>query len=113
MEVYKDENHPTNSDVLLGIMKYNELLENAAPSYGLYMDSIAAGEKLRIWLRNFDLNERTPNGAMVLKPKDVQMSLNEVPNTIKKLEEARRLVVAEIAQNSKTRNDRETGFFEK
>ncbi len=74
---------------------------------------MAAAEKLRLWLRDFDLNERTPHGAMVLKPKDVQMSLNEVPNTMKKLEEARKLVVAEIAQNSKTRNDRETGFFEK
>jgi hypothetical protein len=111
--IYKDENYGTTTDMLLGVMKYKELLENSLVSYGLFIDAVSGAEKLRDWLRAFDLAERTPHGAMVLKPRDVTSALKDIPELMKKLELSRTNLVAELREASKTRSDRETGFFER
>lgn len=111
-KIFGDEEFPTNTDMMLGTMEYLEQLKDDSISFGIFEDSIGAAEKLRKWLRNFDLNERTPNGAMVLKPADVTRALKEVPDVIKKLEEARKQVISDLSEAGKTRNNRETGMFE-
>lgn len=112
-EVYKDENYHTNTDMLTGIWKYIELLKDESPSYGLLEDAIAGAEKTRKWCRDFEPSEKTPNGALLLKPRDITAALNEIPNTVKKLEETRKQVISELNETSKTRKDREVNHFEK
>jgi hypothetical protein len=113
MEVYKNENHPTSTDMLFATMKYRELLENESPSYAVLEEGLVAAEKSRIWCRDLDLGAKTPNGALLLKPRDIMNALNEIPNTVKKLEDARTKVITEIADASKMKKDREPGFFER
>lgn len=112
-KVFGDPEYPTNTDMVLCNIEYKEQLRNECISYGLFEDAMEAAEKLRQWCRDFNLNERTPNGAMVLKPKDVQNALKEIPGIMKNLEEARNQIVAELNASSKLRNNREIGHFEK
>lgn len=112
-EVYKDENYSISSDILLGTMKYNELLANSSPSFPLLNDAIAGAEKNRVWCKDFDLDERTPNGAAVLKPADINRALKEIPSIVRLLEDTRDKVNKELAEASKTRRDREINHFER
>lgn len=111
--IFGDPEYPTNSDMVLCNMEYIEQLKDECISYGLFEDAVAGAEKLRRWCRDFDLNERTPNGATVLKPADINRALKEIPGIMKNLEEARNQIVAELNTASKTRGDRTVGYFER
>lgn len=111
-EVYKDENYSITSELILATLKYKECLELSSPSYPMYDASRVAANKLRKFLLDFNLEERTPHGAMVLKPKDVTSALKEIPDTMKGIEIARLKVNDELTEDSKTRNDRKIGSYE-
>lgn len=113
IEVYKDENYPTSSDMLFATMKYIEILKDESPSYPVLEEGLLAVEKVRVWCQDLSLSATTPNGALLLKPKDVLAALNEIPNTIKKLEDTRIRVSTELNQASKTKKDRIPGHFER
>jgi hypothetical protein len=110
--VFGSEDEDTDMDMMLACMEYKELLMGSTPSYELVETAIAGAQRLQKFLKNYDFDERTPHGAMVLKPADVQKALNTVPDTIKKLEEARDKIDSEIGNGEKMRNDREVGAFE-
>lgn len=111
--VFGDPEYPTNTDMVLCNIEYKEQLRNECISYGLFEDAVEGAEKLRRWCRDYNLNERTPHGAMVLKPRDIQNALKEIPGIMKNLEETRDKIIAELNASSKTRNNRETGHFER
>jgi hypothetical protein len=112
-ELWGDENYPDTQFMILGILKYMELLENYSPSYPLLEASLESAERLKELLKGFDLNERTASGGLVLKPKDITSALKEIPLVIKALEESRAKVEAELAESSKTRKDRDVGVYER
>lgn len=111
--VFKDPNYPTTTDMMLGCMEYIEILKQESVSYDSYQAGMETAFKLKKWLTDFDLNEKTPNGALLLKPRDVNAALKEVANNIKSLEEARKQVVFELNESSRKRAGREPGYFEK
>lgn len=111
-KAFGDEEYNIGSDVMFAIIEYKELLADSTPSYTLVESALIGAHRLDNFLKNYDFKERSHTGVMVLKPADVQKALNQVPDTIKKLEELREKVSSEIDQDTKTRNDREIGPFE-
>lgn len=112
-EVWDDEDYPLNTDIIFATMKYKELLAQDSLSYGLFLDALVSVEKLRKFLREFDMDERTPHGSLVLKPKDLTNALKDLDDVSKNMEASRDRVHTEIIQSAKTRNQREIGDFER
>lgn len=112
-EVFKDENYEIPFDLMQAIIRYKELLHDASPSYSLYEDAMVAAEDLKKYLRNIKLEERTSSGAMVIKPADVTKALTDIPNVMKSMEAMRIKVQGEIIEDTKTRNQRKIGYFER
>ena len=100
-------------DIITCNTAYINILQDGSPSYGLYVDAVNAVEKLRLFLRNFNLSERTPHGAMVLKPADVANMLVKLPDIERTMQIQRDKVHAELTNKTKTRNQREIGYFER
>lgn len=112
-QVWGDENHPIDSNIVFAVLKYKELLSESSPSYDLYISAVNSVQKLRKFLDNFDMDERTPNGAMVLKPADITRALKDLDDVGKNMELARDRVHTELVQSAKTRNKREIGDYER
>lgn len=112
-EVYGDENYRTTDWMILAIGKYRELLLIDSPSYDLYDAAINGKEKLVNFLREFDLNEKTNAGGLILKPKDITSALTDINRVAKELEEGRTKVNSELIEAAKTRGQREIGDYER
>lgn len=112
-EVFNDENYYTTDFMMQGVMKYNELLEIASPTYSLFISSLAAAEELKENLKSIDLGERTNAGTAVTKPKDITSALKEIPDVMRSLEAMRNKVHSELAEETKTRNQREINEYER
>lgn len=103
----------STSEIIGLIQAYKEDLENSSISYATLNDAILTAQNTREYLRDVNLGETTPSGALKLKPKDVTGALKEIPDIIKTLETTRDNVLAEIKESAKSRNNREIGFFER
>lgn len=112
-EVWGDSPPENPSKIMEAVMKYKEMLAIASVSYPLFESSLSAAESLRKNLNNVNLDERTNSGTAVTKPADVTRALKEIPDVIKSLETARAKVNAELIEDTKTRNQREIGQFER
>lgn len=112
-EVFGDPDYPTTHDMLTGCMKYMELLRNSSPSFAILEDSLTTAEKLRTFLKTTDPGTRTDNGSLLLKPRDIASGLKEIPTMVLSLEETWKKVQTELIEDSKTRNNREIGEYER
>lgn len=112
-EVYGNADQPTTSDMLLGVMAFNELLENSSVGYSLYLSSMEAASTLKDYLKSINLDERTNGGSAVYKPVDVTRALKEIPEVIKGLRALREKIHEELTEDAKMRNQREVGDYEK
>lgn len=112
-EVWGDGNYPITHQIMLATLRYKELLSDSSMSYGLYVDAVTGVEKLRKFLREFSLDERTPGGAMVLKPRDITSAMKDIDDVAKNMESSRDRVHTELIQTSKTRNQRDIGDYER
>lgn len=111
-EVYGDENYRMTDQIMLGIMKYKEMLSHDSPTYDMYESSLRAKEKTVNYFNDFDYNERTPHGSMVVKPRDISNALKAMPDDMKAIETMRDKVQQELLDTAKTRNSRKTGRYE-
>ena len=89
------------------------MLAIASPTYSLFNSALVAADKLKDNLNNVNLAEMTASGTAVTKPKDVTSALKEIPDVIKSLETMRNKVASELLEDTKTRNQREVGEYER
>lgn len=115
--LWGDENYQSDIYSTFEIIRlvdyYKNDLENSSPSYVTLVDAILTAHNTREHLRDVNLNDTTPTGALKLKPKDVTGALKEIPEIIKTLEDTRDRVLAELKESAKSRNNREIGYFER
>jgi hypothetical protein len=112
-EVFGDENHPIDSDIVNMTIKYKELLNDASPYYQELQTGEHALSKLRIFIHNFNPAERTNSGSLVLKPKELALAIEGLPGARESVEKLRDKLVSDIAQQeTKTKKDREIGMYE-
>lgn len=112
-EVYGDENHVVHSDIILGMMIYKDLLQQAAPSYSLYQGALRASAILEGFLNTFDMTSTTNSGALKLKPADVANAIAKIPSAMKEVEILKTKVQQELFEDTKTKKAREIGPFER
>lgn len=111
-DIYGDETYRLPGLVVDGIMKYEEFLESASPTFPLLKDALEASKKFRDQLGKIDLAERTNSGTAVYKPKDISGAFKDIPDMAKTLETLRDKVNQELLADTKTRNNREIGQYE-
>lgn len=99
-------------DIIYCIHEYREQLKASSTSYGLYTDAAFAVEKMRLFFRSFDFDERTNSGGLVLKPREVAVTLVELDEIDDNLIKLRDKVHGELTDTSKTRNLRKIGKYE-
>lgn len=112
-EVYQDEFMPIDSETMLAMLKYHELLENSSPSFSLYRAALVAKDKLIAFLENFNLDERTNSGGAVIKPADVTRAMNDIPDLMKGIAQMKKDVTDELLADAKTKNSRKIGQYER
>lgn len=113
-EIFADENYLSTTYMILGCNRYIELLKTSSPTYPLFEAAINAAGNLTIFLNSDDiLTERTQGGASVYKPADITKALKEIPEVIKSITSMRDKIQSELVENSKTRNSREIGQYER
>lgn len=112
-ELYKDENYRTTDFMMQSVMKYKEMLINSSPTYPMLNSALNAGKKLQDYLDTMDMSERTPNGSMVIKPGDITKALKEIPDVAKGIVTMIEKVTHEVIEDTKTRNQREIGPYER
>lgn len=95
------------------VEKYKDLLSKASPIYSLLITSMKAIQKTRDFLENIDYNKRTNSGSLVLKPKEVMTAIQEIPETEKVISELFAKVGQDLEEQSRTRNEREIGDYER
>lgn len=112
-EIYGNEDKLITEWMIMCVMKYKELLAIASPTYELLETGLATKDKLIKYLKGIDFEERTNNNVAVIKPKEVNEALRQIPQITKDLLANREKVVFELEEDAKTRSQREVGYFER
>lgn len=116
-KIWGDENYQsdlyTSLEMINLVEEYKKDIENISPSYSVLMDTIETLVNTRDYLKNVNPGAVNENGTLILKPKDITGAIKEIPDIVKKLEETKEMVIAEIKESSKSRNNREIGYFER
>lgn len=112
-EIYKDENYATTDYMIACVERYKELLHSYSPTYDMLTSALTAADKLKKYFDSFDFDERTKGGIQVIKPKEITAALKELPDTAKGIAMMRDKVNFELAEESRTRNQREIGQYER
>lgn len=111
-ELYGNPAYQLSTNVLDGIMKYEELLDNSSPTLSLLRAALDGAEKFKNQLRSLDLSERTKAGSAVYKPRDVTNAMKDLPEMAKSIESLREKVFKELLEEGKTRSNRQIGLYE-
>jgi hypothetical protein len=98
--------------MISAINTYQALQEEASPTLGLVLSAQQAIHKLKNFLNMVDMAERTKSGGPVFKPVDITNAIKSMPEAINSLEKLENKVQQELFDSTKTRSDREIGFFE-
>lgn len=81
-------------------------------SHLLLKDTRLAVDKLRILLRNIDLNQTDDKGRPVYTLNTIVSTINQVPILVKNLDEAEKTLAKEMIQNDKIRGSAEKSMYE-
>lgn len=111
--LYGDPNYATTNFMMAATLAYEDYLKESSPTYPLLDSGLNACKTLEDFLNNFDLAERTPSGAMLLKPGDLTKALKELPDVAKGIVTMIEKIQYEMLEDSKTRNQREIGPYER
>lgn len=112
-EVWKSPYYPLSKWIGPAMLKYEECLQNASPSFAILQTSLKIAANLKNFLETVDLDARTNSGAAVYKPKDISSALKDIPEIIKNLEVASNNVNAELKESAKNKANRDIGHFER
>lgn len=96
--------------ILKAVGKYEEL--NRPPSANSLEAAEAAQKKLDEYLRTIDLTETDDNGKLLHSAKTIMDMINNMPKTVKAIQELRKAVEMEQMDDSLLRAGREKGAFE-
>lgn len=102
-EFIKIENWKEDNLIKMGMEVLHEFQTNASLDYGMYVDAEFAAQKLRIFFRTFDINERTEKGIPIYKPKEITAALQDVDRTITSLDALKKKVEEQLYEVTKTR----------
>lgn len=113
IEVFGDEDYMIPMDLMMATIAYEEHLKTSSPAYEILIAGETVANKLNTFLKELNPSQKTTTGGLLLKPKEIYTALAEIPKAIKAMAEARDKVNEELKEDSKTRNNRQIGYFER
>jgi len=102
-DIIKDPNWIPDDIIEEAIKKIEDFQTNGSESYGLYKSALKAKDKLQTFLEEFDLDERTNSGSLIMKPKDVTNALLDTDKVVTSLTALKKKVEEDIFDTVKTR----------
>ena len=96
-----------------GIAVVDDFQKDASINYTLYKDALAAKEKLQLFLRTFNANERTNSNTLVLKPGDLTKALLEIDKVATSLSSLEKKVQEDLYETVRSRANKEISIFAK
>lgn len=113
-EVYGDADYPDTDFMMQCVFAYTEFLKTYSPTYELLESAIDAADEVKKFLKSGkNLQERTRGGTAVYKPRDVIAAIEKVDEVSRKVLILRDKVHFELETESKTRNQRKIGQYER
>lgn len=110
-KIFKTDWQP-DSLIAEAINTYREFLKDASPSLSYLESAFNAVNKLKDFFNNVDLNEKTPKGALLYKPRDVTIALGDSEKVLKQLQILSDKVQHEMLEAGKTKRNRVISVFE-
>ena len=104
------KNYKLDKEMLALVELYKKL--TMTTSLLLLEDTRAAVDKVREFLRDINLNERNSNGMPIYSVSTVTTAIAKIPQLIKDLNEAEKIVVKELEEAGRTRGAVEKKVFE-
>lgn len=111
-QVFGREDWTPDSLVQEAIEQYRKLDLEASPSLAICISALGAVHKMKEFLDSYDPTERTPKGAMVIKPAEVSKTIKELPDMINSTMALRSKVEQELITEQKTKGQRQVGYYE-
>jgi len=108
-----DEKWEEDALVRLAIVKYEEWLNEASPSYRFYLAVKKSVDNTREFLETVDLQERDERGKPIFKVSDVLNAQTKSNEVLKNLNALKKNVEQEIFEASKTQSNKEINPFER
>lgn len=94
------------------LAKVDEYQKEGSATYSYYIAVLEAAEKMKIFFRTFDINERNDKGLLVFKPADITRALNDTDRVLQNLNSMRDKVEQELFEQTKTRANKQINHFE-
>ena len=92
--------------------EYEVILHKASRTYRHYTSATKAMDKLSDFLEDVDMEARTSSNALQIKPTEISAAIGKAADAMKSLEKLKDKVDKEVYEDTKTRANREIGFFE-
>lgn len=104
---------PNDELIISGLAQYEEQIEKMSISKK-YLDAVMEGaEKMIMFLKSVNFNERDNKGSAVYKPSDVDRVLKSCTETLKSIQGMKKMVREEMYESIKTRSNRTVNRYEK
>ena len=102
-DIIREESWQPDEYVERAMQKIEEFQTEGSESYTLLMDALRAKETLQKFLREFNLDERSNNGAMIMKPKDITTALLDLDKVVASISSLKKKVEEDMFETVKTR----------
>lgn len=99
-------------DVQECIKMLEEFQTEGSVTWRYYNSQVAAAEKLIVFFKTFNLDERNDKGALIYKPKEITSALADAEKIMQNLTALRAKVEQEMFESSKGIAGREVGMYE-
>lgn len=94
------------------LLEYIRYRDEASPTASFYEAALNGAKKMETFFNTFDLDDRTNNGGLVLKPGDITRALKDSQQVLQSLTALKAKVQSELFESAKTRNDKQINPFE-
>lgn len=111
-QIYDDPDWEPDLLIEEGMAYLVEFQTNASPIYSFYMSALLASEKLKDFLNNFDINEKTERGMPIYKPSDITRAIVDTEKVLTNLQSLKNKVEQELFETTKTRGAKIINHFE-
>lgn len=113
LDIIKDPKWREDKLIKEAINKVDLLQKEASQMYTLYLDTLKLKEKLQLFMRSVDLNERTKTNTPVYKPKEITSAMLDIDRVATSLSLLEKKVEEELYVAVKNRSNKEISPFAK
>lgn len=110
-QLFNEEWQP---DILIeqAMAKIHEFQTEGSATYSYYLAVLEGAQKMKQFFTTFDINEVNEKGTRVFKPNEIVMAISNTDKILQNLSSMKEKVEQELFEQSRTRGNRQTNYFE-